>query len=85
MQQKQYISIKTYYYRLKKVRQAALAIVGQESSRDMQPVFGKLQFSPQQTQIAAVTVHLPYATLEIAESASERTIAAVITALKKTC
>ena len=76
------ICTKTYYYRQRKVRQAALEKLSDED----QPIFGRLQVSPQQTEsLAAVTVHLPYATVQITEAASERTITAVMAALKKTC
>ncbi len=77
------INKKTYYYRQRKVRQAALAELPQSENL---PVFGKLQFTGVQQQIrSTVTVHLPYATLEITDGASEQTVTAVLAALKKTC
>ena len=81
------IGRKTYYYRQRKVRQAALAELKDTSENSSEvPVFGKLDLPLQNaTSQPAITVHLPYATLEIGKAATEQTIKAVLMALKSTC
>ena len=84
------LNSKTYYYRQKKVREAALAEMPQDQIHmtDEQPVpcFRKLEVRPPVTDIApAVAVRLPYATVEVSNDASQRTVEAVLLALRSTC
>ena len=84
------IKRKIYYYRLKKVREAALACI----HKDQMPIvnegnascFAKLEVqSAASNSAAAIVIHLPQATLEVTNDASQRTLEAVFLALKATC
>ena len=77
------IGRKTYYYRQRKVRQAALAEL---KATTQTTVFGKLDLPPQNaTPQQAITVHLSYASIDVAAGTDEQTIRAVLRALKSTC
>lgn len=86
----QNLSSKTYYYRLKKVREAALVNIApvqlSETGDASNPCFKKLEVqAPVQSTLPAITVHLPYATVEVTNDASQRTVEAVLLALRSTC
>ena len=86
----QNLSSKTYYYRLKKVREAALVNLApvqlSETGDASNPCFKKLEVkAPVQSALPAITVHLPYATVEVTNDASQRTVEAVLLALRSTC
>lgn len=86
----QNLNSKTYYYRLKKVREAALANITPdqfpEADETQNLCFKKLEVQPSvQRMSLAVTVHLPYATVEVSNDASQRTLEAVFLALRSTC
>lgn len=84
------LNTKTYYYRLKKVREAALTGMPHDqicaADEHSAPCFKKLEVqSPGMSMTPAVVVRLPYATLEVSSDASQRTLEAVLLALKSTC
>lgn len=94
------INSKTYYYWLKKVREQALANLPQPAdasvpviqSNRLQDVaneqisFKKLEVvTPLPSMQAAVIIRLPNATLEVTNDASQRTVEAVLLALKSVC
>jgi len=77
------VSIKSYYYWLRKIRSLACqtgALVCQESEQQIVPVSFR-QAKPS----AAITLHLPSICVEIHDGASRETIEAVLSALKATC
>ena len=86
------INIKTYYYWLRKVREATVenlpvsalhmsAEIYQEHAH-----FNKLEVQSQLPGVqAAVIVHLPQATLEVAQGTDQQTVEAVLLALKSLC
>lgn len=82
------VNIKSYYYWLRKLRissmeQAALPVtVSPEKPVSFQKL--KVQTPVPDTQ-AAVIIHLPAATLEIRNGASQQTVEAVLLALKTIC
>lgn len=94
------INPKTYYYRLKQVREQSLNNLpakiksqlpaAQESSlaqtEENNITFRKLEVqSPLPNMQAAVIVRLPNATLEVTNDSTERTLEAVLLALKAVC
>ena len=86
----QNLNTKTYYYRQKKVREAALADMPHDqiciADEHSAPCFKKLEVQPPGMDMApAVVVRLPYATLEVSNDANQRTVEAVLLALKSTC
>lgn len=86
------INIKTYYYWLRKVRLNALenspvptndlsAKVPEEKIS-----FKKLEVaSPVAGMSTAVVIHLPQATIEVAQGTDQQTVEAVLLALKSVC
>lgn len=81
------VSIKSYYYWLRKLRLRAieknqLPVVAPESPITFQKV--EVQ-TPLPDRQAAVIIHLPQATLEIQNGASQQTVEAVLLALKALC
>ena len=86
----QCLNTKTYYYRQKKVREAALAGIHQDqigsAVEHPGPCFRKLEVqAPAAEMTPAVVVHLPNVTIEVSNDASQRTVEAVLLALKSTC
>ena len=82
------INIKTYYYRLKKVRAHMLNELpeDQTSPHPNAVTFKRLEVqAPLNRSQPAVIVHLDSATLEIPEGISRNTMEAVLGALKSTC
>ena len=80
------ISHHQYYYWLRKVRKAACRELPTASFPSGKTSFKKLEVqSPLSDNQAAVTIHLPAATLEIRDGASRQTIEAVLLALKSVC
>ncbi len=78
----------SYYYWLKKIRKAAceqqLPALQTESSKPVE--FAKLQVnSPNSTHQSAIMIHLPFATVEVADGTSQTTVEAVLMALKNIC
>ena len=81
------ISIKSYYYWLRKLRLKTLNVPSISTERPAEPPvsFAKLEVqSPLNTQ-AAVIIHLPYATLEVQNGVCQQTVEAVLLALKSLC
>lgn len=82
---------KTYYYWLRKVRERALENVPVPASSIVpaaeSPVkLRKLEIkSPVSGMQAAVIVHLPQATVEVAQGTDQQTVEAVLLALKSVC
>lgn len=82
------INLKTYYYWLRKLRLRAindnnLPVV---SKPEKPTAFKKLEVqTPVANTQAAVLIHLPSATLEIHNGASQQTVEAVLLALKAIC
>lgn len=82
------ICIKTYYYRLKKVRAHMLSeLPDDQMPSDQNGVtFRKLEVkAPSNRYQPAVIVHLDRAVLEVPEGISRNTMEAVLGALKSTC
>lgn len=87
------IHIKTYYYWLRKVRQRTLENVPACRSDNLpaSPADTPLTFRPLEVQSpvsdmqAAVIVHLPQATLEVAPGTDQQTLEAVLLALRSVC
>ena len=86
------IAPKTYYYRLRKVRERAMkdmAIMdpGAAAAQCSDNIdFRPLEISgPSHSGNAAVTLHISNATMEIAGGCDRATIEAVLLALKSTC
>ena len=78
----------SYYYWLKKIRKAACT----DYSPSVQPnslkqvEFAKLQVDTRKPDTqAAVVIHLPVATIEVADGTSQQTVEAVLLALKNIC
>ena len=86
------INIKTYYYWLRKVREvtvenlpvkaANLPSCSKQEHITFKPIEVK---SPVSGMQAAVIVHLPQATVEIAGGTDQQTVEAVLLALKSVC
>lgn len=85
------INIKTYYYWLRKIRKAALEkspvpAASLPVRKDDPVTFRKLEVqSPVSGMQAAIIVHLPQATLEVAQGTDQNTVEAVLLALKSVC
>lgn len=86
------INIKTYYYRLRKVRVHALENTPELTENlpckhEKQPVvFKQLEVqSPVSGMQAAVIIHLPQATVEVNAGTDQQTVEAVLLALKSVC
>lgn len=74
-----------YYYRLKQVRKQACAELPSKNSSDCKPVkFVKLPIHTA-TGSPTITIHLPFATLDVKEGTSRQTLEAVFEALKALC
>lgn len=83
------IKQQSYYYWLKKIRKAAceqLPAIQTEVELSKPVEFAKLQVNPSNDyQQSAVMIHLPNASVEVAEGTSKETIEAVLIALKNIC
>jgi len=93
------LNVKTYYYWLKRVREQSLSNLPSETlnvpmaKRNNIPIaseekisFRKLEVtSPIPNMQAAVVVRLPYATVEVTNDATQRTVEAVLLALRSIC
>ena len=86
------INIKSYYYWLKKVRLHTLdnipALTESLPEKREEPpvVFKSLEVTSPVIQMqASVIVHLPQATLEVAQGVDRQTVEAVLLALKSVC
>ena len=87
------LNVNAYYYWLRKLRLRTIdnlpVPVKQElvKTEPTEPVkFKKLEvISPVPDTVPAVVIRLPYATLELTNSASQQTMEAVLLALKSTC
>jgi len=87
------VNPKTYYYWLRKLRLQTIASLPEEAKAELVPTggpepvtFRKLEVQPPvQSMTPAVIVHLPYATLEVTNDASQRTVEAVLLALRASC
>lgn len=86
------INIKSYYYWLKKVRLhildniPALTESLPEKREEPPVVFKSLEVTSPVIQMqASVIVHLPQATLEVAQGVDRQTVEAVLLALKSVC
>ena len=88
------INVKTYYYWLKKVRTHTLEnspvptnnLPVRSAQQDEHITFKPLEVkSPVPGMQVAVIVHLPQATLEVAQGTDQQTVEAVLLALKSVC
>ena len=86
------INIKTYYYWLRKIRKQALDNSPVPVSNTLPAAknesisFKKLEIKAPVTGMqAAVIVHLPQATVEVAQGTDQQTVEAVLRALKSIC
>ena len=85
------VNIKTYYYWLRKIRKLALEnspvpASSLPSKAESQISFRKLEVkSPVSGMQAAVIVHLPQATVEVAQGTDQQTVEAVLRALRCIC
>lgn len=82
------IKQQSYYYWLKKIRKVAceqqLPVTQPEDSKPVE--FAKLQVNSTSPILqAAVMIHLSFATVEVAEGTSQKTVEAVLMALKNIC
>lgn len=75
-----------YYYWLRKVRKAACQDLSVTSEMEASTHFKQLEVqAPAANTQAAVIIHLPSATLEIQNGATQQTVEAVLLALKSIC
>ena len=75
-----------YYYWLRKVRKAACQDLSVTSKMESSAHFQQLEVqAPAANTQAAVIIHLPSATLEIQNGATQQTVEAVLLALKSIC
>ena len=75
-----------YYYWLRKVRKAACQDLSVTSEMEPSTHFKHLEVQVQTANTqAAVIIHLPSATLEIQNGATQQTVEAVLLALKSIC
>lgn len=75
-----------YYYWLRKVRKAACQDLSATSEMESSTHFKQLEVQVQAANTqAAVIIHLPSATLEIQNGATQQTVEAVLLALKSIC
>lgn len=75
-----------YYYWLRKVRKAACQDLSVTSEMESSTYFKQLEVQvPTANTQAAVIIHLPSATLEIQNGATQQTVEAVLLALKSIC
>jgi len=75
-----------YYYWLRKIRQAACHNLPAVEKQKELTAFKRLEVqAPINNTQAAVIIHLPTATLEIQNGASQQTVEAVLLALKNIC
>ena len=75
-----------YYYWLRKVRKAACQDLSVTSEMESSTHFKQLEVQvPTANTQAAVIIHLPSATLEIQNGATQQTVEAVLLALKSIC
>ena len=75
-----------YYYWLRKVRKAACQDLSVTSEMESSTHFKQLKVqAPAANTQAAVIIHLPSATLEIQNGATQQTVEAVLLALKSIC
>jgi len=88
------IHIKTYYYWLRKIRECALentpicqtSNLATSSTADTPVTFRPLEVqSPVSGMQAAVILHLPQATVEVAPGTDQQTLEAVLLAPRSTC
>ena len=78
----------SYYYWLKKLRKDAYQQQLPTTQKDIpKPVeFAKVQVNtPRPIHQAAMIIHLPFATIEVIEGTSQKTVEAVLAALKNIC
>lgn len=89
--EQQGISAKTYYYWLRKVRERAMENAPVPTSMQLPQSEEKISFkqltvqAPVSGMQAAVIVHLPQATVEIAQGTDQQTVEAVLLALRSVC
>ena len=75
-----------YYYWLRKVRKAACQDLSVTSKMESSAHFQQLEVqAPTANTQASVIIHLPSATLEIQNGATQQTVEAVLLALKSIC
>jgi hypothetical protein len=81
------ICLQTYYRNLKKFREELCnSLPGLIDEPEKPVVFKQLEVAPPtSTNRASVLIHLPSATLEVADGTSQLTIEAVLRALKSVC
>lgn len=87
------IHVKTYYYWLRKLRQRTLENVPvcQNNALMPDPTEAPVTFRPLEVRSpipemqAAVIVHLPRATIEVAQGTDQQTLEAVLLALNSVC
>ncbi len=82
------IKQQSYYYWLKKIRKMAcvqqLPVLQTECSKPVE--FAKLQVNQMNSTLqSGIMIHLPFATVEVAEGTSQTTVEAVLMALKNIC
>lgn len=77
----------SYFYWLKQIRKDACQQQLPVPSKDSKPIeFAKLPIDTRPTQsLSTVTIHLPIATVEVREGASQETLETVLQALKNIC
>lgn len=82
-----HVSRHAYYYWLRKIRKKACeSILPTISKQNTSVDFAKVEVKPRQPEVlSSVIIHLPFATLEVLEGTSQKTIETVVLALKNIC
>ncbi len=78
----------SYYYWLRKIRKVAcdqLPAVLTQTECSKPTEFAELKVSPSSYTHGSIIIHLPYASVEVAEGTSKETIEVVLMALKNSC
>lgn len=84
--EKNKISRHSYYYWLRKIRKKACESILPVIPKQNPPVsFAKVEVKTNKPDPAAVSIHLPSATIEVQDGTSQKTIEAVLLALKNIC
>lgn len=79
------VKIKSYYYWLRKLRTIACETGDLLARNNEQPIIPLAYTQTKEAVTAAITIHLPSASIDIQDGASKATIEAVLAALKNVC
>ena len=79
------INIKSYYYWLRKLRTLSCENKTLPVAPNEQPIIVPLSLKPSNIATAAITIHLPAASIDIHQGASREIIETVLAALRTSC